>query len=334
MRGGRPRRSRPGARPLLRALAIASCVPYLALKVAWLCGSHVGIPPGSELRSPDGAATLAAANALTAAMDACVIVLAFALTRPWGRRLPAWLLLLPLWAATGLLAPIVTGYPVSLAVGLLTDAAPAGGQEGEDAFLAPWVFGLVYGGFGVQALALGGLFALYIRDRWGHLLAGRLTAPPASRAWRAAAVATAALATATAVPDALWLAGSTAGLAPEQADGRDVTFFVTAVFAVLFAAAAAGGALLTAFRPRRLARLPLPGALAAAWTGSAALAAWGGWLLLAATLTRGTALPGERIPAVTLLSYAGQVLAGTLILALGARLLAARAAARPGASRP
>ncbi|EPH39364.1 putative (2E,6E)-farnesyl diphosphate synthase [Streptomyces aurantiacus JA 4570] len=103
-----------GARRLLRAAAVASCVPYLSLKVAWIAGSHVGIPEGSSLLEHRG--LMAAANSLTVLMDGAVIVLALLLTRPWGRRVPAWLLGLPMWAATGLLLPIMAGFPAQLAV--------------------------------------------------------------------------------------------------------------------------------------------------------------------------------------------------------------------------
>ncbi|NGN67949.1 hypothetical protein G5C51_29130, partial [Streptomyces sp. A7024] len=139
------RTSRPSRadrlRPALRALAIAACVPYLTLKLAWLSGSHVGIPAGSDLRRSEGA--LFAANTATVVMDAAVIVLAFALTRPWGRRLPGWLLLLPLWVATGLLAPIVVGFPAQL-VARLFGADTGSQQPADEPFLAEWVFGVVY----------------------------------------------------------------------------------------------------------------------------------------------------------------------------------------------
>ncbi|MET9611059.1 helix-turn-helix transcriptional regulator [Streptomyces sp. NPDC006512] len=96
----------PGTgRRIFRAAALAATVPYLTLKAAWVAGSRIGIPDGSVLleRGP----VIVVANGMTLAMDACVILLVFAFTRPWGLRIPAWLLTVPVFVATGLLAPIV-----------------------------------------------------------------------------------------------------------------------------------------------------------------------------------------------------------------------------------
>lgn len=101
-----------GIRRGLRALAIVSCFPYLSLKVAWVAGSHLGIPEGSSLLEHRTA--MAVANSLSVLLDGAVIVLALLLTRPWGLRVPGWLLAFPMWVATGLLAPIMTGFPLQL----------------------------------------------------------------------------------------------------------------------------------------------------------------------------------------------------------------------------
>ncbi|HEV7626723.1 MAG TPA: hypothetical protein VGO89_09505, partial [Streptomyces sp.] len=123
-------------------IAIAACVPYLSLKIAWVLGAPVGIPDGSPLR--EGGGMLVAVNALSVVLDSLVVVLALALTRPWGRRLPAWLTLLPLWAATGLLSPILVAFPVQLLHGAVTgDADPAAKSRGAAAqgeLLDGWVW--------------------------------------------------------------------------------------------------------------------------------------------------------------------------------------------------
>ncbi|MFF9426538.1 hypothetical protein [Streptomyces sp. NPDC014746] len=162
------------------------------------------------------------ADAVSVVADVLVIVLALLLTQAWGRRFPAWPLALPLWAATGLLAPIMAGYPAQLAVALLTGderaAAPA------EPFLDPWVFGVVHGGFILQGLALGTLFALYARDRWGHLWQGRLGELPARASGpgaRALAVAGAVAALVPAAPHLLWATGATTGLSPWMIATRD-----------------------------------------------------------------------------------------------------------------
>ncbi|MGW5679973.1 hypothetical protein ACWEV4_33705, partial [Streptomyces sp. NPDC003860] len=101
----------PGrASRVLRNVAIASCFPYLALKVAWIAGSPIGIPSGSSLLDEDKRALLIGVNAVTVLMDAAVIVLALVLTRTRGHRVPAPLLVFPMWVATGLLTPIMAGF--------------------------------------------------------------------------------------------------------------------------------------------------------------------------------------------------------------------------------
>ncbi|GAB2899979.1 hypothetical protein [Streptomyces mayteni] len=319
---------RPWLAVLLGSLAVAACLPYLALKISWLCGGHLGIPAGSELRDAEGGSVLLVANALTAAMDACVVVLVLALTRDWGRRLPAWLVLAPLWLATGLLAPIVVGFPVVSLVEWF-GAEPSGPDPGgADASLDPWVFTLVYTGFGVQALALGGLFARYVGRRWGRLLRPRLDALPGPLhgAGRAAAVGAAVLLLWPAAMRVLWLCGATVGLGAARAGDRDAAFHVTAAADVLFALAAAAGVLLLALRPARFGRVRVWVAVGLAWTGGAALTAWGGWLLAAGVFAGDAFAGGERPGVLLCLVYAGQVMSGSLVLAFGVRLLAGRVA--------
>ncbi|GAA2925032.1 hypothetical protein [Streptomyces enissocaesilis] len=83
-----PRGLRPAPagrlRTAARTAAVVSCVPYVALKAAWIAGSSVGIPDGSTLLDHPG--LMAAANSVTLLMDATVVVLALALRR--GRSLP------------------------------------------------------------------------------------------------------------------------------------------------------------------------------------------------------------------------------------------------------
>ncbi|GAA2428173.1 hypothetical protein ACFPFX_17010 [Streptomyces mauvecolor] len=317
--------TRPALRPALRAVAIAACLPYLALKIAWVAGSHLGIPDHSVLLAHRG--RMAAANSASVLMDSCVVVLALLLTRPWGLRVKAWLLVLPMWLATGLLAPVMTGYPLQLLVRALSGTA-VGTSSGPAStpFLDEWVFGVVYTGFIVQGLALGTLFALYARDRWGHLWRGRLGELPDGAvrpAQRTAAVAVAVLSLLPAGTHLLWSTGSAAGLSPSMAEGRTCDqYVVEAVFAA-FAVLGAAGVLMVALGLGR--SLPLRVPLALAWLGSGATACWGGWLS-ALTVTDGSA-DG---PTVTMdLTYAVQMIAGILAAAIGAHFFAGRSR-RPG----
>lgn len=309
------------ARGVLCLTAILACLPYLALKTAWIAGSDVGIPAGSFLLDPDSAALMRTVNGLTVLMDSAVVVLALMLSRPWGMRVPGWLPLLPVWVATGLLAPIVLGWPAQVAARVFAGPLPRDAERHD--FLQPWVFDVVYGGFLVQALALGALFVLYARDRWGHRWSGRGSEgePGASGALRAAAVVALCAGLFPLCMQASWAAGSTAGLgAVTTADyGRD---FLISQGAQAFLTAAALTGLLILFRTP-LRHRPSQAALALTWVGSGAMAGWGGWLLFV-SLTAGDSLDAPAGPA--LLVYAAQMTVGMLIAAVGARLLTARAA--------
>ncbi|WP_256095098.1 hypothetical protein [Streptomyces sp. EN27] len=318
------------ARSVLRGVAIASCLPYIGLKTAWVAGSRLGIPDGSPLL--DGGTALAVANGATVLMDGGVVVLALLLTRPWGLRVPAWLLVLPMWVASGLLLPIMTAYPVQLVVRLLGGGGGPVGEGRSETFLDPWVFGVVYGGFIVQGLALGTLFALYAGERWGHLWRGRLRdlpTTPTAPALRATAVAAASAALTPGVTHLLWATGSTAGLEAARAADRTSDFYVLEAVSLLFVVVTAVAVLLLAFRRTGGLSLRLP--LFLAWCGSAQLACWGGWLSLAGLLGAGEA--ADRPTAATTVTYAVQMLAGALVVTLGAYFFAERAAASAPSAR-
>ncbi|OEJ31444.1 hypothetical protein [Streptomyces subrutilus] len=317
----------PGTgRRILRAVAIAATVPYLGLKTAWLAGSQIGIPAGSALSEPSLFFT--AANSVTLAMDACVILLVLVLTRPWGMRIPSWLLTVPVFFATGLLAPILLGYPGQLLIRLLGLGAEPAAASGQRPFLEPWVFHVVYTGFTVQGLALAGLFVPYARERWGSRrqgapgagispdgVRGRL---PSSTGVAAAAAAAAGLA--VAVVQAYWAFGGTAGLGAGRAAVYSAEAGVaTAVHGVCALAAGAGAVLLA--RGGRLGARGRRWALGAAWIGSGAALSWGTWVLIAAL---GPELDGGEGPgAVLLLTYAGQMITGLLSAAVLVRFLTA-----------
>lgn len=300
---------------VLRAVAIASCLPYLVLKVAWIAGSRIGIPSGSSLLDEDTRALLMGVNAVTVLMDAAVIVLALVLTRPRGRRVPAPLLVFPMWAATGLLTPIMAGFPVQLAVGLFTgpDEKPASNSA---PFLDDWVYGIVYGGFIAQGLSLGILFVWYARDRWGHVWQGRLGGLPrdtCGRAARTASVAGALLALVPVTVHLMWAAGSTTGLPRQRIDERTGSFYALESLNAVTAAVAAAGLLLLVFAPRAaaFARLPVKVPLAVAWAGSGAVGCWGAWKSFAGLIPQDD--PAKQPPALMTLTYAVAMVAGFLL---------------------
>ncbi|MFE0131388.1 hypothetical protein ACFWY6_07365 [Streptomyces sp. NPDC059037] len=317
-----PATARTAVPRALRAIAVLACLPYLSLKIAWIAGSHIGIPEGSSLLQHRTAMIFA--NSLTVLMDACVIVLALLLTRPWGLRTPAWLLALPMWAATGLLTPIMAGFPLQLLVKAFGGSNNQGSSSGSDVFLDDWVFGVVYTGFILQGLALGALFVRYARDRWGHLWRGRIGDLPrmtrtATKNDRRTGITAALLALAPAALHLLWATGATFGLNEARIEQRTTDFYVLEVLDIGYLAAAVAGGLLIAFR--RAPALPVKVPLALGWLGSGAVACWGGWLLFA--LLVGVDDIAERPTAPMLLTYAVQMIVGMLVVTLGVRFFKA-----------
>ncbi len=309
---------------VLRALAFAACVPYLALKIAWASGSRVGIPDGSTLLANH--TTMIVGSVESALLDSMVVVLALLLTQPWGRRAPAWLLLVPAWTATGLLSPIVLGYPLQLASRLVWGtAAPSDGAAGRP-FLDGWVFTIVYTGFILQAFALGALFVLYARVRWGHLWRGEISGlakhGPTRGVQRATALMTCAVALVPLTAHLRWATGSTSGLTATKIAERTSDFYALEAAFAVFAVMTVTGALLVAF-PRVGAALPLRLPLVLSFVSSAALACWGGYLLLTAMENRD---PSRRTSELMTVTYALQFLTGMLVVAMGAYFFAERAA--------
>ncbi|NUP22699.1 MAG: hypothetical protein HOZ81_42900 [Streptomyces sp.] len=310
-------------RRALRAVAIVSCVPYLGLKIAWVAGSHVGIPEDSGLL--DHRVSMAVVNSVSVLMDSAVIVLALVLTRPWGLRVPAWLLAFPVWVATGLLTPIMAGFPLQLVVRALGGSTRT--SAGGEAFLDEWVFGVVYSGFIAQGICLGALFALYARDRWGHLWRGLVWELPVGvigAAQRVSAVAAGILALFPLTVHVLWACGATAGLSEGRVSERTGDFYaLETVYAVFLLAAVTGGCML-AFRLGRA--LPVKVPLALVWVGSSAVTCWGGWLSLASL--GGPDDIADRATPLMSLTYAGQMIVGILVATVGAYFLAERSAVK------
>lgn len=315
-----PSATRPGAgRRFLRAAAIAATVPYLTLKTAWLAGSHIGIPDGSVLLEP-GSAFFTVLNALSLVMDSSVVLLVLVLTRPWGMRVPSWLLISPVFIATGLLTPIVLGFPGQLLLRVMGLGPDEAARAEQPPFLDPWVFNVVYPGFIIQAIALAGLFVPYARERWGGRWQGVLGERLPSPTGVVAGAAT-ALAAVVAAVHLYWAFGGTAGqnadqIAQYSSDAGTVSF----VHAVCALTAAAGAVLLARGGDRR-AWWPL----GIAWTGSAATLCWGMWMMTA--VMGGDPGPGAATTTATYLIYAGQMIIGLLAVSVMARFLATRRAA-------
>ncbi|MGW3657287.1 hypothetical protein ACWD6R_17005 [Streptomyces sp. NPDC005151] len=311
------------ARAVLRTLAIASCLPYVSLKAAWIAGSHVGVPAGSTLL--DHRTAMLVANSASVLLDCTVVVLALLLTQAWGRRVPAWLLTVPMWVATGLLLPIMTGFPLQLLVRAFGGTTAGSGGDGRP-FLDEWVYGVVYTGFIVQGLTLGALFVLYARERWGHLWQGTLSDLPPSPtgpALRVVAVVASLLALVPGTVHLLWATGSTAGLNETRIADRMSDFYALEAVYTVFTAVTVAAVLLLALRRRGALALKVP--LALAWGGSGVLGCWGGYLCIVALGPVDDI--ADRPAAGMQLTYAVQMLVGILVATLGACFFAERAAA-------
>ncbi len=289
-------------RKVLCWVTAGATVPYLTIKVLWICGSHLGMTDPDQLDT----ATYRAANAVTVLLDATVVVIAVALAYDWGRRVPAWCILPPIWIATGLLAPVVVLLPVAAPVVV--------GRDSTGDALAGWVYAVVYGGFAVQGLLIVAAFVLYARRRWPAALDGsvpdRSALLPVQR-FVAAVLCT--LATMVAGFNAAWAFGSTAGLgdlAQRQSPADRITLGVYALFA---AATAAGLPALVAGRPTRWPAWP---ALALTWFGSGAMVTWGLYLLIIATNDPALTSPGMSLQvAVKVMIGSAAALLGLIVAA-------------------
>lgn len=211
----------PAVRLAVGYAAIAGTVPYLVLKTMWLTGSSVGVVDRAFLRDP----SVLVLNGVTAGMDVVVILVALALTHRWGERLPAWLVLTPMWVGTGFLAPIAVALPVVALGEALTSAAPPSVAVASPALpLEPWVQPMVYAGFAWQGVTLLAAFVLYARVRWAEVFRPSIAPLGAAHAAHAAVANGAALLALTAAGvHLLWAFGGTAGLSDEAAAARDLT---------------------------------------------------------------------------------------------------------------
>ena len=308
-------------------ISAVCCLPYLVLKVVWT----VGVPWGITDRSLFDESGWAAANAVMAVIELTGLALVLALTRPWSRRVPVWLVLVPVWVGTGLLFEISVG---AVLVGLFSSSSQtADASTG----IEPWVFVLVYTSFAGQGVALAIAFACHVRARWGQLLGARTadvlpqrTARARSRAERHLAQnaeVIAALAAAVAFPFVYWTAGGSFGLSSAQPH-PEAGLQASRVIGALVAAV---GLLGLAGRWGSQRRFWLPVTLT--WLGSGALVAFDGLNL---ALNRLFALFGvdtaqsDWSPIDTALVV--KVVIGLVAAAIGA--LAVMAAARGSGTSP
>jgi hypothetical protein len=141
--------------------AAIAVTPYLLIKISWTFGLFL---PTEQMRE----ASWRTINAATVALAAVAILLAMAFCWPWGERLPAWLVALPVWVGTGLLVPMVFLAPVlgRAAIARDKDAGAADVWAYEQILVMVSLVGVGIG------LSLG--LAGYAKARWPEALGGPL----------------------------------------------------------------------------------------------------------------------------------------------------------------
>ncbi|MFI0409715.1 hypothetical protein [Actinomadura sp. 3N508] len=312
------------------AATVAACVPYLSLKIAWLSGSTVGWNDTEAAKD----SALYVGNAITMGMDAIAVLIVLAFTFRWGLRIPAWLVLTPMWIGAGLLAPIALAVPLGALVQTLFSSEPL---TASDSAMQGWVFGVVYTGFTLQGIGLLTAFVLYARGRWPDVFAARTkeVAKGATHALQVLLARTAVVfAVAFAAVQLYWAFGGTAGIRAGELENRGAVQQLADGVMGLLALAGAVALLAIVRRAGRPERFAVP--LACAWIGAGATFAWSFYRLIT-LLSQPEFLDSGSSSALNLTTLCG-LLAGLLMGVTGAVLLAERDAddaqsARPTASR-
>ncbi|GAA3444924.1 hypothetical protein [Planomonospora venezuelensis] len=297
------------------AVAVAGMLPYLALKIVWLTGGSLGIDDPGVLA--DGA--FFGLNLLTFGMDAVALLIALAFVRPWGRRIPAGLILLPIWVGIGLLSTILVQVPLSSLVGVFsgTPLVQPGGP------VAGWVYLVVYTGFCCQGIGLMIGFQYHARRRWPWVFTSR-TSDGAADATRElqlfVARGTVVVAGVLAVVNLAWLLGATYGLPAETIARRTFAFHLSSGINAALAVAAAAGLLVIA---RGRSQRPLWVPVTLAWVGSGAMFGWSLYGMII-TLVPNPLNPGGD-QGITGLVMLFTLLTGTIVGLTGIFALAGRA---------
>ncbi|WHY61803.1 hypothetical protein [Cytobacillus firmus] len=239
--------------------AAIAVTPYLLIKIAWTFGFFL---PTEQM----GEASWRGINAATAVIAAVGILLAMAFCRPWGERLPAWLVALPVWLGTGLLVPLLLLAPV------LGPAAMA--QDREAGAAGFWIYEQIFVmvslvGVGIcLPLALAG----YAKERWPEALGGPIDCGEVPGHTRQLQTAlgriTAAGCMILGAIKIFWAAGGTLGINPDMLESRDLWWHLLSLSTGGWALVGSWGLLVLI--TRRGSRRFLP-PMAAAWISSGML---------------------------------------------------------------
>lgn len=284
--------------------AALAVTPYLLIKILWTFGLFL---PTDEM----GDADWRAINATTAVLAGIGILLAMAFVKPWGERLPAWSVALPVWVGTGFLVPLLLLAPV------LGPAAVARDSEAGAAEL--WVYEQVLVVISLVGVGVGLPLALagYSRARWPEAVSGPLetgersghTRDPQAPLARIVAVGALVLG----VVKVYWAMGGTVGIDADRLGDRDLWWHMLSLSTGVWALAGAWAVLV--LTSRRGSRRFLP-PMAAAWVSSGMLFAYSVYNLLLTASPYGPPVPEN--PVAEALSIAAGMALG---VAMGMTIL-------------
>ncbi|KQL34915.1 hypothetical protein [Psychrobacillus sp. FJAT-21963] len=279
--------------------AAITVTPYLLIKIVWTLGFFL---PTEQM----GDASWRIINAVTAVLAAIGILLAMAFCKPWGERLPAWLVALPIWVGTGLLVPMLLIAPV------LGPAAMIRDQESGAADF--WVYEQIFVmislfGIGIfLPLALAG----YAMARWPEALSGttdykKLTGNTLHlQTVMARTVAAGCIL--LGVIKVFWSVGGSFGINPATMGERDVWWHMLSLSTGVWSFVGAWGILVVS--SRRGTRWFLP-PMAAAWISSGAL--FSNNLYSALSSVRLDASPSPEYPLAWLLTTQAGIVLGIIM---------------------
>ena len=279
--------------------AAIAVTPYLLIKIVWTFGLFL---PTEQM----GDASWRMINAVTAVLAAIGILLAMAFCRPWGERLPSWLVAPPIWVGTGLLVPMLLIAPILGPAAMIRDQ-----QAGAADF---WVYEQIF--IMISLLGIGIFLPLalagYAKTRWPEALGGTTdykelpgnTLQLQIILARVVAVGCILLG----VIKMYWAAGGSFGINSATMGERDVWWHLLSLSAGMWSFLGAWGILV--ITSRRGSKWFLP-PMAAAWISSGAL--FSNNLYSALSSVRFNASPSPEYPLVWLLTTQAGIVLGIIM---------------------
>jgi hypothetical protein len=289
--------------------AALTMTPYLLIKISWVIGALSGLLPRTEQLSVAGYVVL---NMVTIGMAATGILLALALVRPWGQRIPALAVLSCAWIGCGFLVPMI---PYMLLETLLSTGD--GTSDPESSIMPAWEGPLIEVSFLGMGLGLAIALPFYLQGRWPAAFAGRVrrgdaSAGPSEGHKPRVAMFAMLGAVVVGVLNLDWAAGGTIGL--RHPDARELGWYLQVGNAGIWSLAGAWGVWVL-LRARSAIPLWIP--VTMSWLASGFLVAWGCWklpfaLYLSVGSEMGTVWPEQL--GVAAAQFLLSIAAGTAIL--------------------